>query len=63
MTRNLEVIWRSGTRITYHPAGNHQDYAAFAEHSCGNPTPATISSWAWGPHAPTVTSDDKEPRF
>jgi hypothetical protein len=63
MSRNLEVIWRSGTRITYHPAGNHQNYAAFAEHSCGNPTPATISSWAWGPHAPTDTSDDKEPRF
>lgn len=61
MTRNMETCWRSPSKITWRPAGNHADYAAFAEHECGNPIPATISSWAWGPHAPTPTSE--EPGF
>ena len=62
MTRNLEVIWRSGTRITYQPAGNHRDYAAFAEHGCGHRTPVTISAWSWAQHAPSL-SHSKEPGF
>lgn len=60
MTRNMETCWRSSTKITWWPAGNHPNYAVFAEHQCGNPIPATISSWAWGPHAPAPTSEEPE---
>ena len=61
MTRDLEVCWRTGSKITYRPAGNHTDYAVFAEHRCHQPIPASISSWAWGPHAPAITPE--EPQF
>ena len=61
MTRDLEVCWRTASKITHRPAGNHTDLAVFAEHACHNPIPATISGWAWGPHAPAPTSE--EPGF
>jgi len=61
MTRDLEVVWRTASKITHRPAGNHTDLAVFAEHACHNPIPATISGWAWGPHAPAPTSE--EPGF
>ena len=57
MTTDREVTWRTSTKIAYRPAGNHRDYAVFAEHRCHQPIPASISSWAWGPHAPAITPE------
>lgn len=61
MTPDLEVCWRTNGKIRYWPATNTREYAVFADHVCGQPIPATISSWAWEPHAPTPISE--EPPF
>lgn len=61
MTPNLEACWRTSSKIRHWPAANTREHAVFADHVCDQPIPATISSWAWGPHAPAPISE--EPPF
>jgi hypothetical protein len=61
MNRRREVWWRSSSKIAAHPAGDHLEYAVFADHDCDFPISPTLTTWRWD--KPAAAAASKEPAF
>jgi hypothetical protein len=61
MNRRREVWWRSSSKIAAHPAGDHLEYAVFADHDCDFLIRSTLTTWQWD--KPTAAPAPKEPAF
>jgi hypothetical protein len=61
MNRRREVWWRCSGKIAAHPAGDHRDYAVFADHDCDFLIRSTLTTWQWD--KPTAAPAPKEPAF
>ena len=61
MNRRREVWWRSAAKIAAHPAGDHLEYAVFADHDCDFLIRSTLTTWQWD--KPTAAPAPKEPAF
>jgi len=61
MNRRREVWWRSSAKIAAHPAGDHREYAVFADHDCDIPIRSALTTWQWD--KPAAAPAPKEPAF